>query len=119
MRRKRRARDTAKKRYEQLEREFRQAEARLIEQMESEGVDGLRIDKRNLVPAETLYSSVNDMDALQEWVNEDPENRGGFLKFVKNGDRLNEEIRRRIDDGEPPPPGTSFYVKQYISDRAG
>lgn len=112
---KREAYDLAKKESARLEKEFKAAQSALYERMEDEGIEGIKIDGVNYVPAETMYSSINDLDAFTEWAQE---NAPELLKLTANKDELNREIRRCLDDGDEPPPGTAFYIKEYVSQRA-
>jgi len=116
LRRKKAALDKAKKKSDELETAFKKAQSSFMERMAAEGVDGIKIDGRNLVPAQTEYSSINDLDAFVEWAEA---NDPALLKVAANKDELNKLVRQRLDDDEEMPPGVNFYVREYISDRAG
>ena len=109
-------RDTAKKAFDDLDTQHAKAQSEYIERMKSEGVSGIKIDGRNLVPAQTEYSSINDLSEFIAWAEmEAPE----LIKLAANKEQLNALVRQRLDDDEPLPPGVTFYVREYISDRAG
>lgn len=61
----------------------------------------------------TIYSTVNDRDALVKWAHE--RDMSELVHEVENKGRLNEIVRACIDNGEELPPGVGFYAKEYIS----
>lgn len=95
---------------------YKQAEARLNDHMEARKVKGIKVGDINYVPAQTTYISFQDKDAFIDWAV--LEGHEEYLKPGVNKEAINEEMRRRLDDGEPLPPGVGFYVKEYISQRA-
>ena len=105
----------AKKEYERLKAEHDKAEARFIERMESEGAEGHKAGGVTFTPAETLYSSVNDRTAFVAWA---LENEPELVQYHERKELINQLIRERVDNGEELPPGTSFYIKQYVSQTA-
>lgn len=115
VRAKQKAASTARKAAEKLDIEAKKAERALLDRMEAEGCEGHKAGGTNFVPAETLYSSVTDRAEFVAWAEiHAPE----LIEFKERKELLNTKVREALDNGEPPPPGTSFYVKQYISKRA-
>lgn len=109
-------RDDAKADYEEYKRRHAELEAELIERMAEEGVDSLKADGVNFIPAKTAYGSVNDRAAFIAWAKE-----SGHDDLIEEKERkqlVNQLAREHLDDGNPLPPGMSFYVKEYISQRA-
>lgn len=109
-------RKTAKDAADQIGEELALQQERFIERCEAEGVQGLRIDGRNLVPTQTEYGSINDLDEFVAWAQE---NDPALLKMAVYDGELNRLVRRYLEHGKPLPPGVTFYVKRSISDRAG
>jgi hypothetical protein len=115
VRAKKRAAKEAKKRAEKLDLEAKKAERALLDRMEAEGADGHKADGTNFVPAETLYPSVTDRAEFVAWAEiHAPE----LIEYKERKELLGQKIREALDNGEQPPPGTNFYVKQYLSQRA-
>lgn len=65
-------------------------------------------------PAETPYGTVQDVKQLVEWARENMPQLLEEYPKIRSG-ILNEEVRKRLDNGEPPPPGAGYWVKTYIS----
>ena len=108
-------RDEAKAVYEDLKARHTAAQAALLDRMDDEGSEGLKANGINFVPAETPYGQVQDRSVFVDWALEnDPE----LVEHRERKERINELVRRHLDDGEPLPPGLGFYVRQYISQRA-
>lgn len=105
----------ADKEAKRLKAEHDKAEQRFIERMESEGAEGHKAGGVTFSPAEQVYSSVNDRTAFVEWA---LENEPELVHYTERKDLMNQLIRERIDNGEEPPPGTTFYIKQYVSQTA-
>ncbi len=92
------------------------AELALFERMASEKVDGIKYDGTNFVPVETSYGQVQDRSEFVAWAEDEmPE----LLETKERKALVNELVRERLDNGETLPPGLGFYVKQYVSQRAG
>lgn len=113
---KREAYDIVRKLADDLHLIYKSAEMRLKERMDLEKVSGIKVGAVNYVPAETTYANIQDLSTLIDWA--EAEGHTEFLKVAANKEALNEEIRRRLDDGEALPPGVGFYVKEYVSQRA-
>lgn len=113
---KREAYDIVRKLADDLHTAYKIAEMRLKERMDAEKVGGLKVGDVNYVPAETTYINVQDLDEFVKWA--EAEGHTEFLKLDANKKALNEEMHRRLDDGEALPPGIGFYVKEYVSQRA-
>lgn len=109
------ARDEAKAQYEDLDKQFKSAQAELLERMEEEGCEGTKVDGTNFVPTKTIYGQVQDRSAFVEWAQE---NEPELLEPKERKELINELVRQKLDDGEPLPPGLNFRVQEYISQRA-
>lgn len=115
LRKSRTVRDTAKARYDILKADCDRMEAELYDRMENEDVFGIKVRDNNFVRVATTYGSINDRSAFVAWAEtEMPE----LVETKERKALVNEIVRERIDSGEALPPGTTFYVKQYISQRA-
>lgn len=100
---------------EALKAQFDAAQSKLIERMEDEKVEGVKVDGTNFVPAKTTYGKITDRRKFIEWAKiEAPE----LLEDRERKELLNELARQRIDDGEEMPPGMGSYDREYISQRA-
>jgi hypothetical protein len=65
-------------------------------------------------PAETIFARLLDKDkAMRYFKSQSQDDEFVETKFV--GGRLNDEVRERIDDGRPLPPGVDFTPRRYIS----
>jgi hypothetical protein len=108
-------RDEAKATFESLDDNFKHEQFKLMERMRATGVESVRVDGTLFVPTETIYAQVQDRSELVEWAREHaPE----LIEDRERKELLNQEVRRRIDDGDAMPPGLGFYVREYISQRA-
>jgi hypothetical protein len=115
LRAKRYQRDKAKEKYDGYKAETDRLEAELFDRMENEDVGGIKVGANNFVRVATTYGSINDRSAFVAWAEtEMPE----LVETKERKALVNEIVRERIDSGEALPPGTTFYVKQYISQRA-
>lgn len=105
----------AKEKTKELREEFERRQWLLLERMEQEKVEGLKVDGINFVPTETIYAKVADRRAFIEWaIENDPE----LIEQKERKAVLNEFVRQKLDDGEPLPPGMDSRVDSYISQRA-
>lgn len=105
----------AKEVYDDLKAQREQDEVALIERMDGEGVESIKSDGTLFSPTETQYGQIQDRTIFVEWAQEyAPE----LLETKERKGLINEKVRECIDNGEPLPPGMSFYVKQYISQRS-
>lgn len=105
----------AKAEYESLKAQFDAHQAQLLERMENESVEGLKVEGINFVPTKTIYGKITDRKEFVEWAEQEmPE----LLESRERKEVLNEFIRQQLDDGEVLPPGAGFYERNYISQRA-
>ncbi len=108
-------RDEAKATFESLDDNFKHEQFKLMERMRATGVESMKVDGTLFVPTETVYAQVQDRTELVAWAEEHaPE----LIEARERKELMNQEVRRRLDDGEALPPGLSFYVREYISQRA-
>lgn len=109
-------RDEAKAAYEELKVEYELAERDVMERMREEKCDGHKAGGTNFVPVETNYAQIQDREKFVEWAEAHDE---GLIEVKERKGNLNELVREKLDNGEALPPGVGFYVKEYISQRAG
>lgn len=84
----------------------------LIEQMEAEGVTGLRVEGvGNLSTWQEPYSRVADAAAFRDWFLADPDLRQKATMMWQSIDSL---TRQRLLNGEEPPPGIEVYAMQKV-----
>lgn len=105
-----------KKRYERLRDERKRYEAEVYEFMTHNKIEGHKTDGSNFVPTETTFGQVQDLTEFEKWAEA---NDPSLLKVEARDGEVNRLVRRCIDNGEPLPPGLGFYVREYISTRAG
>lgn len=108
-------RDEAKRVFEDLDAQYKQAMDRLFQRMNAEGVDGLKVDDISFTPSETVYANMQDRDAFVQWAKE---NDDQLIESKERKALLNAMVRERIDNGEPLPPGVGFYVRETVQQRA-
>jgi hypothetical protein len=117
----RETRDEAKKALELAEKEYREAEADLYEQLADGPVTRLpNVDlgppwgKVSFQARETYYGRVIDEDAALEYFEQramaDEVSRPKFTMK-----RINEVVRDCIEQGVTPPPGLDFYANRGIT----
>ena len=109
------ARDEAQAQFKSLDAQYKKLQEDIIEDMEHEGVDSMKVDGINFVPAETQYGQVQDRQAFVEWAKENDEE---LIEYKERGQLVNELVRERLDNGEELPPGLTFYVRQYVGQRS-
>lgn len=108
-------RDEAKKKADELDAEFKKLQAALIERMDADECESLKVDGTLFVPASTPYGSVQDRSEFVAWAQE---NDDSLIEPKERATLLNQLVRERLDNGEELPPGIGFYVREYISLRA-
>lgn len=108
-------RDDAKDEYDELKDKYESKQADVIERMKEEGVDSQKTDGITFSPQSTVYGQVTDRAEFVKWAEEnDPE----LVEKKERKALINQLIRQKLDDGETPPPGLGFYVKEFIGQRA-
>lgn len=95
--------------------EFKMAQSELLEYMDANDIEGVKTDGVNFVPTKTFYGQITDRRAFVEWAQE---NDDELLEPKERKSILNERVRQLLDDGEEFPPGMSFRVEEYISQRS-
>lgn len=108
-------RDEAKAQYESLDKQFKEAQMKLLERMDEEKCEGTKVNGINFVPTKTIYGQVQDRSEFVSWAEE---NEPELLEPKERKELINELVRQKLDDGEPLPPGLNFRVQEYISQRA-
>jgi hypothetical protein len=101
---------------------FEEAERRLIIRMESEEAESHRADGRNFTPTRTTYGQIQDRAAFIAWAMAQEGDEVGedetLYEIKERKGLVSELVRERLDNGEPLPPGVTFYVKEYVSTTA-
>lgn len=87
---------------------------RIIERMEAEKCKSYSDGETLFVSASTVMANVQDREAFVEWAKDYDESLLDPLPRER-GELLNQLVREKLDNGEPPPPGVGFYVREYIS----
>lgn len=116
-------RDEAKVALTTAENDYRQQEAEYFTAMsESKIKNAVKIDLGDhgdvtFGLGSTRYARILDSKKVREWAEANDERRAAFIdaegKLVKA--RLNEEVRERLDNSTPLPPGLDFYVREYVT----
>ena len=104
----------AQKAADEAKAEMEAFQQRVFERMADEDCLTHRTSKGVFSAKRTVYSSVNDSEAFEEWL-EQNDLLDEFTRRTPEKGRLNELIRMCLDTRQEPPPGTTWYEKQYIS----
>lgn len=108
----------SKKKTSELYAELEKLEIELYEKMKNIGIDQFRNIEFGLIScANTLYGKIDDLDLASEWLKEE----GLFeeiLQYTPKKARVNELLKKRIEEGLDIPPGFNYYVTKSISCRA-
>jgi hypothetical protein len=117
----RQERDTAKKKAENKEKDYRELEAEVWDMLDEADLEPpykfklgepygtVRFNNRT-----TYYGRIIDEDAALEGF----EQRAVIDEMTKPKivmQRINEEVRDAIEQGKPLPPGVDFYPKRFVS----
>jgi hypothetical protein len=108
-------RDALKGDYEDADKEFKAAEFELLERMEAEDCDGIKVGGTNFVPTETVYAQIQDRSEFIEWAEVQNDE---LIEPRERKALLNQFVREQLDNGKPLPPGLNFYVRRVVSQRA-
>jgi hypothetical protein len=108
-------RDEAKEIYEQADKDFKVQERKVMEMMEHENAQSAKVDGVLFSRNSTIYGHVTDRAKFIEWAKEYDEE---LFEPRERAALINELVRTCINNGEEPPPGVGFYVRDYISQRA-
>lgn len=100
---------------DEAKRKHDEAERHLIQRMEGEGCDSISADHTLFVPTRTVYGQINDRDEFVSWAAENDES---LVETKERKGLINELVRERLDNGEELPPGLTFRVDEYVSQRA-
>ena len=100
--------------YEQKER----IELALYERMKDVGINQFRTADFGLIScANTLYGTIKDLEVASNWLKEN----GLFdeiLKYTPKRGRVNELLKKCLEDGKPIPPGFDYSLTRTISHRS-
>lgn len=115
--RKLRADEKVKKdQYETAKTDRKEFEAKVMERMEIEKCESTRVDGTLFVPTSTTFGTVRDRTKFLEWARDEDES---LFEEKERAEILNQIVREKLDNEEPLPPGVGYYVREYISQRAG
>lgn len=114
-------RDQDKKAAERSEKEYREAEAELFEELEDSPIKGtIKIDLGDDIgvvtfqPKETYYGRIIDQHSALDYFEERAlSDEFTAPKIVMA--RVNELVRQCIENGDKIPDGIDYYPKRYIS----
>jgi hypothetical protein len=115
LREKKQATKKLKDDYEQSKREFEDAQQELLDRMEAEECEGVKADGTNFVPSGTVFAQVTDRAEFVAWAEQNDES---LIEPKERKELLNQLVRECQDNGQPLPPGVTFYIKSYVSQRA-
>lgn len=113
-------RDIAKAALERAEKEYRNYEADLWDELEASPLQGtIKIDLGDegvvtFQRRETVYGRVLDADKALEYL-EERALTDEFTKPKLVSKRVNELVRDCVESGEPVPAGLDFYAQRFIS----
>ncbi len=109
--------EEAKKLSSEFYAEMERAELKLYDRMKDVGIDQFRTSEFGLIScANTLYGKISDMELASEWLKEN----GLFdevLKYTAKKARVNEIIKKHLEEGKSVPPGFDFSLTKSISVR--
>lgn len=92
-------------------------ELQLYDRMKDVGINQFRTSEFGLIScANTLYGTITDLDAASKWLKE----KGLFneiLKYAPKKARVNELLKKCLEDGKPIPPGFDYSLTKSISVR--
>lgn len=113
---------TAKAEAEKQAALFADMERKLMVRMEAEDAESHRAAGKNYTPTKMIYGQIQDRAAFLEWAQaqsgEDDDPDETLYEIKERKGLVSELVRQRMDDGEPLPPGVTFYVKEYVSTTA-
>lgn len=95
-----------------LEARYKAFRHELYEHMEEEETESITVDGTRFTPYTKSRAYVDDPDAFIEWARE---NDPSLIQVTERKQLVTNEVRRRIDDGEPTPPGVKFVTTPNIS----
>lgn len=113
-------RDEDKNKAEESDKEYKDYEAEIIEELEDSPIEGsIKLNlgdygQITFTPRETVYGRVLDADEAKDFFAD----RGEGDEFVRTkfeSGKLNERVRELVEQGKPMPPGIDFYTKRGIT----
>lgn len=110
--------DEQKKLASKLYEEKEKLEVQLYDRMKDVGINQFRTSEFGLIScANTLYGKINDFNTASEWLKEN----GLFdeiLKYTAKKGRVNELLKKCLEDGKAIPPGFDYSLTKSISHRS-
>lgn len=110
--------EETKKAASQLYDQMEKIEMQLYDKMKDIGIDQFRTSEFGLIScANTLYGKIVDIEKASEWLKEN----GLFeqiLKYTPQRGRVNELLKKCIEDGKPIPPGFDYSLMKSIGHRS-
>lgn len=113
-------RDATKTAAEDAEKEYREKEAELWEELEDSPVSGgIKLDIGepygvvSFAPVETHYGRVLDSEKAQEYFEQSAQVEE-YTQPKIVGARINELARECLEEGKAMPPGLDWYARRYI-----
>ena len=110
--------EETKKTSSQLYAEKERLELQLYDRMKDIGINQFRTSEFGLIScANTLYGKIIDMEQASDWLKEN----GLFdeiLKYSAKKARVNELLKKYLEEGKPIPPGFDYALTKSISHRS-
>lgn len=110
--------EEAKKVSAQLYAELEKSELRLYDRMKDVGINQFRTAEFGLIScANTLYGTITDLNVASEWLKEN----GMFdeiFKYKEKKGRVNELLKKCLEESKPIPPGFDYALKKSIGHRS-
>lgn len=107
----------AKKLESQIYAELIKAELRLYDRMKDVGIDQFRTSEFGLIScANTLYGKISDMELATQWLKENSL-FDEVLKYTAKKARVNEILKKHLEEGKAIPPGFDYTLTKSISIR--
>lgn len=92
----------------------REAQQKLLRVLEEEELDSVKAAGQLASQYDIHFAVIQDKDAFREWAEQEDEVYFEAEPRIRE-DELNREVRRRLEDKEPLPPGVGFYTDHRIS----
>jgi len=110
--------EEAKKLSSQIYEQKEKLELQLYDRMKDIGINQFRTSEFGLIScANTLYGKINDFATASEWLKEN----GLFdqiLKYTPQRGRVNELLKKCLEEGKAIPPGFDYSLTKSISHRS-
>lgn len=86
------------------------------EHMDGEELENVRVKGTNYGPKTSRFGVIQDQSAFIKWA---MAHKPELIQPKPRQKLINEEVNRRLDDGQPLPDGLGYYEKPWVSRRSG